>query len=101
MTTRELHELIAPVIPHAGTDPELPELGVIRLEVRDDVLYAVATDRYTMAATRRPTDDPADDVVVGIDGTKARDLLVTPDQLDDVLAALKNGEIVPAEGGPS
>lgn len=27
LTTRELHELVAPVLPHASTDKDLPELG--------------------------------------------------------------------------
>ncbi|MGW0587439.1 hypothetical protein [Streptosporangium sp. NPDC002607] len=75
LTTRELHALIAPVLPHTGTDPEVPELGVIRLETRDDVIYAIATDRYTMAATRHPLDDAADDVTVAIDRSDASAML--------------------------
>lgn len=75
LTTRELHELIAPVLPHTATDPEVPELGVIRLETRGDVLYAVATDRYTMAVVRHPLDDAADDVTVAIDRSDAAAML--------------------------
>lgn len=52
MTTREWHELIRPVLPHVGTDKESPELGVIRVEVAEQAVYAVATDRYTIAAER-------------------------------------------------
>jgi hypothetical protein len=54
MTTREWHELLKPVLPHASSDANLPELGVIRIESTPDALYAVATDRYTLAAERHP-----------------------------------------------
>ena len=56
MTTREWHELIRPVISHASTDAELPELAVVRLELAEFAAYAVATDRYTLAAERRRHD---------------------------------------------
>lgn len=75
LTTRELHELVAPVLPHASTDKELPELGVIRLEVRESVVYAVATDRYTMAATRHRIFDGADDTTISIDRSDAAAML--------------------------
>jgi hypothetical protein len=75
LTTRELHDLITPVLPHTGTDPDVPELGVIRLEARAHVLYAVATDRYTLAVVRHPLDDPADDVTIGIDRSDAAAML--------------------------
>lgn len=75
LTTRELHELVAPVLPHASTDKELPELGVIRVEVRDSVVYAVATDRYTMAVTRHRVFDTADDTVISIDRSDAAAML--------------------------
>lgn len=52
MTAREWHGLIKPVLPHASTDKELPELGVIRLELAEQAVYAVATDRYTIGAER-------------------------------------------------
>lgn len=54
MTTREWHELVKPVLPHASSDKELPELGVLRIEATWEALYAVATDRYTLAAERVP-----------------------------------------------
>jgi hypothetical protein len=54
MTTREWHELIKAVMPHVSTDKEMPELGVVRLEVGDSAVYTVATDRYTMGAERWP-----------------------------------------------
>ncbi|GIH70292.1 DNA translocase FtsK [Sphaerimonospora thailandensis] len=75
MTTRELHELIDPVLPHTVNDPTLPELGVIRIETRADVLYAVATDRYTLGAARHPVGDPVDDVVIAIDRSEAAAML--------------------------
>lgn len=52
MSTREWHALIKPVLPHAGTDKEFPELAVVRLEVGYSAVYAAATDQYTLAAER-------------------------------------------------
>jgi len=66
LSTKDLHDLLNPVLPHAGTDPEVPELGVILLEVRRSVAYAVATDRYTMAAARHPLAEDADDAAVAV-----------------------------------
>jgi hypothetical protein len=54
MTTREWHELIKPVLAHASADKELPELGVVRIETGPGAVYAVATDRCTLAAERHP-----------------------------------------------
>ena len=58
MTTREWHELIRPVLPHAINDKDFPELDVIRLELGETALYAVATDRYKLAAERWPLTGP-------------------------------------------
>ena len=52
MAASEWHKLIKPVIPHASADKELPELAAIRIELTDLAAYAVATDRYTLAAER-------------------------------------------------
>jgi hypothetical protein len=59
LTTREWHELIKPVLPHVGTDPETPELAAVRIECADRALYAVATDRRTVAAERHALDGTA------------------------------------------
>ena len=67
MTTREWHELLKPVLPHASTDAEVPEINVVRIEGRDRIVYAVATDRYTLAASRRVLDSPCDEFIVSID----------------------------------
>jgi hypothetical protein len=53
MTTREWHELIKPVLAHAVSAKDLPELGHVRIEAGNLALYAVATDRYTLGAERR------------------------------------------------
>lgn len=53
MTTSEWHKLIKPVIPHASTDKETPERGVVRIESGSTSLYAVAGDGRTLAAERR------------------------------------------------
>jgi hypothetical protein len=54
LTTREWHELIKPVLPHASTDADDPQLGVVRIQPAEHALYAVATDRYTIGAERFP-----------------------------------------------
>lgn len=54
MTSREWAELVKPVLPHVATDKDFPELGIVRIEVGHQALYAIATDRYTLAAERRP-----------------------------------------------
>lgn len=53
LTTREWHELLKPVIPHASTDADSRELAVIRIETGTAALYAIATDRVSLAAERR------------------------------------------------
>lgn len=75
LTTRELHDLLTPVLPHASTDKTLPELGVIRIEVRDNVVYAVATDRFTMAATRHRLKEPTPDTEIAVGLADAAALL--------------------------
>lgn len=76
ISTREWHELIKPVIPHASTDAELRNLSVIRIESAPWALYAVATDRYSLAAERHPLSyeygrDGADPVHVRLSDAKA------------------------------
>jgi len=56
MSTQEWHELVKPVLPHTINDKDFPELDVVRIEVGHSALYAVATDRYTLAAERRELD---------------------------------------------
>lgn len=50
----EWHQLTEPVIPHACTDKDTPELGVIRIEIDNWRMYAIGFDRYTIAAERLP-----------------------------------------------
>lgn len=71
MTTRELHGLIAPVLPHTSTDAELPQLCAVRIEVAGNIVYAVATDHYTLAATRHPIDGAAGDVLIHVGAKEA------------------------------
>jgi hypothetical protein len=75
VTTSELHNLLIPVLPHVGTDKTLPQLGVIRIEVRDNTLYAVATDRYTMAVTRHRLNEPTPDATIAIGHADAAAML--------------------------
>ena len=75
MNTSDLHNLIAPVLPHAATDKERPELGVVHLEARHGVLSAVASDRATLGATRFPADDGVEDFALTIGRDDADTLL--------------------------
>jgi hypothetical protein len=54
MSTREWHELVKPVLPHAVASKEFPELSTVRLEPARRALYALASDRYTLGAERHP-----------------------------------------------
>lgn len=52
---KDLRGMFKQVTPHMD-DPEnyVPVIASVRLEARDGWLYAIATDRYTIAAARRP-----------------------------------------------
>ncbi|GAA2092420.1 hypothetical protein [Actinomadura alba] len=75
LTTRELHGLIAPVLPHTSTDPTMPPLNCISLEVSSDVLYAAASDRYTLAASRHALEEPTASLKLLIDRGDAAAML--------------------------
>jgi hypothetical protein len=75
LTTREWHDLIKPVLPHASTDAEVPEINVVRIEGRGRIVYAVATDRYTLAAARHVLDSTFEDFIVSIDRADAAAML--------------------------
>jgi hypothetical protein len=101
LTTSELHGLIAPVMPHTATTND-PDLSCINIEVRDNVLHAVASDRFTLAATRHPLDDPADDLNLLIDRADAAAMLklftFTKDE-DPPLTLIIDKFPVPVGGG--
>ncbi|NEA59500.1 hypothetical protein G3I60_36405 [Streptomyces sp. SID13666] len=46
--------LLKQVTPHISADTTLPSINGVRFEADTTHLYAIATDRYTMAVTRRP-----------------------------------------------
>jgi hypothetical protein len=54
MTSRDWHELVRPVLPHAFVTKDWPELSHVRIELGDKALYAVASDKYTLGAERHP-----------------------------------------------
>lgn len=56
-----LHHMFKQVIPHMD-DPEncMPVISSVRLEARDGWLYALATDRFTFAASRRKVTHDSD-----------------------------------------
>ncbi|HEY8977700.1 MAG TPA: hypothetical protein VIN75_26030 [Burkholderiaceae bacterium] len=55
VSSRRLSRIIRQVIDHAGTD-ERSDLSVVRLESDGTHLYAVATDRFTLAVARELLD---------------------------------------------
>lgn len=75
LTTRELHALIQPVLPHTSAEKDQPQLGCVCVEARDSVLTAVASDRYSLAATRHPLDEFAEDFLILIDRSDAAAML--------------------------
>lgn len=66
----------------AGTDPELPMLGGIHLDIEDDALHVVATDRYRLAVARAGAR--------GHDGPRVQATVPLP--LADAMRALLDGE---------
>ena len=75
MTTQEWHDLIVPVLPHASDDADLPPLGHIRVEAARQVLYAVASDRYTLGVSRHVLGEAPGDTAIHIDRRDAKDML--------------------------
>lgn len=49
-----LRHMLAQIKPHMSSDVTLPILNLVQVECRDDHLYILATDRYTMAIARTP-----------------------------------------------
>lgn len=103
MTTREWHELLKPVLPHTLKDPDFPELAHVRIEVGARSVYAVATDRYSIAAERRPLDradrdSPMPPVHVQAPDVAASLKLFTYSKNDDPdLAVTVDTVIIPSE----
>lgn len=50
----DLLRMLTQVAPHASKDDTLPVITAIHLESRDGYLFAVTTDRFTMAIARQP-----------------------------------------------
>lgn len=48
----KLQDMLGAVMPHAGDEDHLPLLNAVQFEIRDGVLFAVATDRYTIGVAR-------------------------------------------------
>jgi hypothetical protein len=84
LPTSALHDLLVPVLPHASVDKTLPVLNAVRIEVANDALLAIATDRYTVAITRRPLDEPHPDAAITIPRREAAAMLrMFPHSRDD------------------
>ncbi|MGK5555852.1 hypothetical protein ACSNOI_29965 [Actinomadura kijaniata] len=76
MTGRQLRDLFAPVLPHlpTGHRPE-PALNHIAIEVRDNALFLMATDRYTLGVHRLHLERPAADFTITLSAVAVRNLL--------------------------
>ncbi|MFJ4434578.1 phiSA1p31-related protein [Streptomyces sp. NPDC088923] len=59
ITVSELRRMLKQVTPHVPTDLDLP-ISHLLLEQRDGWLYAVGTDRYTLAVSRRAVGNNGD-----------------------------------------
>ncbi|MFH7597301.1 MerR family transcriptional regulator [Streptomyces racemochromogenes] len=76
----------------AATDPELPALGGVLLDLRGQSLHLVATDRYRMAVAQVPA--------AGHEGPRTQ--VVVPSPLADAMRALLAGSttaLVTVDGG--
>jgi hypothetical protein len=85
MKTSDWHKLIKPVIPHAATDADTPELACVRLEASGGCVYAIATDRYTLAVERHQLGDyeqPAEPLHIALTDAKSS-LSLFPFSKDD------------------
>ncbi|GAA2803523.1 hypothetical protein [Streptomyces showdoensis] len=49
----DLQRMLKQAAPHASTEDTIPALTAVHLESRDGYLYAVTTDRFTMAVARQ------------------------------------------------
>lgn len=58
ITAAQLHHMLSQVKPHMSTDDTLPVINSVHLEVRDGHLFAVASDRYTLAVARTAITTP-------------------------------------------
>lgn len=104
LTTREWHELIRPVLPHVSTDAEMPSICVVRIEGSGGIVYAVATDRYTLAASRHVLGEPCEEFAVHVDKADAVAMLklfAYSKDVDPALRIIIDKVPVPVAGGHS
>src|SRR5205807_209534 len=80
-----LAKLIKPVLPHMSDDDTLPAIHAVHLSARDGHLYAMATDRYTLAVNRIPARQDVPEFEFLIPSWSARHTLdvFAPEQDDD------------------
>jgi hypothetical protein len=102
----ELRELLAPVIPHAGTDDMLPVLCTIPIATSGEHLVAQATDRFTAAFKRvKPATRPPARFAVLLQAADAKRLLnlLRPSRGTDpeiTVEVTKSGEILVSSKSP-
>lgn len=90
MPVHQLHGLLKPVLPFAGDDLTLPVLCAVQLVVTPTALYAVATDRYTLAIRRmKPDAITVDEPSITIEGDTPVSTLWATTGITDVLRQIK------------
>jgi hypothetical protein len=73
LTAGQVHNWLARVLPHLGTDDTLPFLMRVQITIGDGYVLAAATDRYTLAVTHLPATTGAARARFTIDGEWARE----------------------------
>ncbi|MFD3333574.1 phiSA1p31-related protein [Streptomyces sp. NPDC058700] len=94
MTTilsHELQRMLKQVAPHVGTDSTIPVIAAVHLESRDGYLYAVTTDRYTMAISRQPVLNTGE-WKTAIAGAHIPSLTAWLKNVDEVTLQVDNGD---------
>ncbi|MFF4735315.1 hypothetical protein ACFY2W_05350 [Streptomyces sp. NPDC001262] len=71
--TTGLRQAVARVLPHLGTE-NVPDLNGLLLDYDGTILFAVASDRYTLAVARVSVHNSSVPWAVFLDGTEARAL---------------------------
>ena len=80
ITSGQVRDWLARVLPHVGEDDTLPMLMRVQVTVGDGYLLAAATDRFTLAVAHLPANTGAARARFTIDGQWAREMAA---ELDD------------------
>lgn len=83
-----LRDVVAPVIPHAGTDKMLPVLNAVHLVANGTTIVATATDRFRAAMCRGPVDSGSLTATIPLRDLRVILGLFKPSRWDDPLLEL-------------